>query len=367
MSVEIGNNNVQKYKQQGSTANADGSQTNSSGNSASSTASSVFDKSTFLNSISNALSKTALNNTQKSNLSNKAGSIFDQYDTDPKDENWSQNEANSASSTLASFYAMINDAIKTGTTEAFGVDNTNGVDGISAVGSPASDVDGVDNNNEFVEKCKAELTELGFEIAAISTDENGATVISLTCDGADGGSITIESDGNPVFNLTEAGDEIMSEQAEAEYGNIDSAVAALNAYGIEPGETAAYNENTGGMTITGTDGNGNEYVIELGSDGNIVSCTNKTTGADLTDTIAETGDQISDIDSGITELENRLPDVAKQYGITNITDFKIGNNNITITGTDNNGTGKTITIEMSEDGSIKVEESDTDNKNGTDN
>lgn len=73
----------------------------------------LFTKEQFTNSIMSALSRAGANKTQKANFQQQAASIFTQYDTSPADNKWTRTESdNGGAQALASFYEMVNNALK---------------------------------------------------------------------------------------------------------------------------------------------------------------------------------------------------------------------------------------------------------------
>ena len=73
----------------------------------------LFTKEQFTNSIMKALNNAGANQTQKTNFTAQANSIFNQYDKSPQDSKWTETEANTGgANALAAFYNMVNNAMK---------------------------------------------------------------------------------------------------------------------------------------------------------------------------------------------------------------------------------------------------------------
>ena len=95
----------------------------------------LFTKEQFSNSIMKALNRAGANQTQKTNFTAQANSIFTQYDKSPQDNKWTETEANTGgANALAAFYETVNNIMKgIGTPAADKVEKASDVAEVSSI------------------------------------------------------------------------------------------------------------------------------------------------------------------------------------------------------------------------------------------
>lgn len=215
-------------------------------------------KQQFTNSIMAALKKAGANKTQVTNYNQQASSIFDQYDTSPKDAQWSQAEANNGgAAALANFYQVVNNAL-------------NNIGNISQTNEVSTKA--VDEVNAFNKLSPAEQQEyIQNDIKDIF--KNGGSVIDF-----DGDNITVRDKSGQVqtISLSQLGVSAETLQSEGFQNAIGESIVAgsFEKAGYSEGDREMFNL----MGLSNTIGSNGELQFTL--NGEVVGSV--TNGADGT-------------------------------------------------------------------------------------